>query len=105
MIKMKPIYYSKYLESADAYFQHFMEDLNWLQVTEARKEYFIKFLHKETLGLQPREELLYNSRSSDIYPSVKQVRTAKIKTTIPVEDILPTEKSQKKVTEERNSIC
>lgn len=38
---MKPIYMSSYIEDKETVFNHLLNDLEWLTVTEARKEYFM----------------------------------------------------------------
>lgn len=38
---MKPIYIPSYIEDKDTIFNHLLNDLEWLQMTEARKEYFM----------------------------------------------------------------
>lgn len=38
---MKPIYIASYIEDKDTVFNHLINDLKWLEVTDARKEYFM----------------------------------------------------------------
>ena len=38
---MKPIYNISYIEDKDILFNHLLNELTWLQVTDARKEYFM----------------------------------------------------------------
>ena len=38
---MKPIYISSYIEDKDTIYNHLLNDLEWLEMTEARKEYFM----------------------------------------------------------------
>lgn len=38
---MKPIYFSSYIEDKEIIYNHLLNDLKWLQMTEARKEYFM----------------------------------------------------------------
>ena len=38
---MKPIYTKSYISNSKEIFQHLLNDLTWLEMTEARKEYFM----------------------------------------------------------------
>lgn len=38
---MRPVYIENYIKDKELVFNHLLEDLAWLQVTEARKEYFM----------------------------------------------------------------
>lgn len=38
---MKPAYIKDYIKNKELVFNHLLEDITWLQVTEARKEYFM----------------------------------------------------------------
>lgn len=38
---MKPIYISSFIEDKENVFNHLLNDLSWLEVTDARKEYFM----------------------------------------------------------------
>lgn len=38
---MKPIYIPSYIEDKDYIFNHLLNELTWLEVTDARKEYFM----------------------------------------------------------------
>ena len=38
---MKPLYIKDYIKDKDPLFNHLLNEINWLQLTEARKEYFM----------------------------------------------------------------